>query len=581
MEKKIHGEFLFLIGLFVFAILTTTGETIAWGLLPLFYALKYYVKSFRLPSIQKCGIVLILLSIIFCLNFIAIYSFKDFQIKIPHPDVHYYLKIASYFNQTGIENNLASKTVLFDNLDFATPYRFYDTWLLVLLLKICPLDDLTTLQAIFLPVLWFTVSYAVYVNIEFIKNRCIRVLLSISFLFLFGDYLTNFILFNAPIGELCVVSYPKLSIFFCVFIYYFSKQLNVEKAHDAILFLALLPILIQTSFPIYIFIFGYIITYYKYFLSNKRVLIPIILSAFYFVIFYSYNTYLSKEVFKFGTFQYVKSFAEYYQRVVAIIYSLLKTKLLLFMILSLFLVLISNKNKRKIYIKMIVLAFGILLPSAFVYALFPSSPNSYQLMTNLIYPIFITLVFFMALDIVNSIKKYDILCYAFVISFAVAGLYNQYCQYGFFNVKDVFSSKNDKNFVMQSQQMLKNIKNPIGLMYWSNKNEKRNGSEHFDQYGTNFLIQLGARFDVVCLSIMQMREQSYSDKFSKHYSAIGIFQRNENLGAVNLEERFYRRYHFEYLMSDLPANFLPSYIKEDVVGTIYDATSKIYCYKLK
>lgn len=581
MEKKLSGEFLFLFVLFVFAILTTAGQTIAWGLLPLFFVFKYNLKTFKFQSIKVSGIVLLLLFMAFFLNFIAVYNFNDSQFKIPHPDFQYYLKIASYFNQTGIENSLASKTVLFDNLDFATPYRFYDTWLLALLLKICLLDDLTTLQAVFLPMLWFTVSYAVYVNIEFINNRYIRVLLSISFLFLFGDYLTNFILFDAPMGELCVVSYPKLAIFFCVFIYYFSRQLNVEKAHDAILFLALLPILIQTSFPIYIFIFGYIIIHYKYFLDNKNILIPIILSALYFIVFYAYNTYLSKEVFKFGSFQFVKSFPEYYQRVVSIIYNLLKTKLLLFMILSLFLVLISNKNRKKIYIKMIVLAFGILLPAAFVYALFPSSPNSYQLMTNLIYPIFITLVFFMLLDIVSSIKKYDILCYAFVISFAVAGLYNQYCQYGFFNVNDVFSSKNDKNFVMQSQQMLKNIKNPIGLMYWSNKNEKRNGSEHFDQYGTNFLIQLGARFDVVCLSVMQMREQSYSDKFSKHYSALGIFQRNENLGAVNLEENFYHRYNFEYLMSDLPLHFLPKYIKKDVVGTIYDATSKIYCYKLK
>jgi hypothetical protein len=581
MKKKLNGEFLFLFILFVFAVITTKGYTIAWGLLPLFLAFKIDKNRFNYPSIKKSGIVLLLFFIVFCLNFLAIFSFDDFQIKIPHPDFHYYLKVASFFNETGIENNLTAKTVLFDNLNMATPYRFFDTWILAFLIWILPFNDLVVLQVFYLSVLWFMVSFSVYRNLDLVKNNLFRVFLSISFLFFFGDKLTSLIGFNGSNGEISVVSYPKLAIFFCVFIYYLRSQLEDKNKHDSILFLAFLPILIQTTFSLYIFIYIYMIVYYKYFLSNKRIVISVFFSSFYFVVFYGYNSYLSKEIFQMGQFQFVKSLPEYFHRIVSIGFNLVKTKLLFFIIISFVLLLASNKNKRIIYLRMLVLAIGILVSSIFIYALFPSSPNSYQLMTNFTFPVFITLVFFMGIDRIWLMKNQRILYHSFIVCFAIAGIYNQFHEYGFFNVKDVYLLSNDKKFVFQSQQILEKVKNPIGLTYWSEKNESRSNSEHFDEYGTNFLIKLGGNFDTVCLSALHFKGNEYSEIISKHYSAIGIFQRTRKISNKNIEEIFYKHYNFEYLISDLSINYLPKYIKIDIIENSYDSKSKIYCYRLK
>lgn len=582
MKKSIFFEFTFLFILFIFAIITSKSYTIAWGLLPLYFGFSKNFKTNQFPTFKDFYIIFILFIAVFGLNFFAVFSLETNHLEVPHPDFGFYLKVASLFNETGIENNLTAKTILFDNLNMATPYRFFDTWLLALLLKVLPFSALVVLQLCYLPLLWLMVSFSIYRNIDFLNNSFIKIVISVSFLFLFGDQLFSFLLLKATIGEICVVSYPKLAIFFCVFIYYFRRQLNEKSKHDSILFLAFLPVLIQTAFPLYLFIYLYILFYYKYFLLNKRIVVLIFFSSIYYLAFYGYNLYLSKEIFQLSQFQFVKSFSEYFYRLASIVYNLTKSKLIIFIIISLIFVFTANFERRIIYLRMIFLSFAILFSAATVYALFPSSPNSYQLMTNFTFPVFITVTFFIWMDSLVLLKnKFYILNCTIVFCLAMAGGYNQFNEFGFFNVKNKFSTENSEDFVEHSKQMLKGIKNPIGLTYWSKKNESRNINEHFDQHGTNFLIKLGTDFDVVCLTALHIKEISYSEKVSKYYSAISIYQRLNNVSDINLEIKFYNSYNFEYLISDLPKKFLPDFIKKDICESVFDKKSKIYFYRLK
>ena len=194
MKKSIFFEFTFLFILFIFAIITSKSYTIAWGLLPLYFGFSKNFKYNQFPAFKDFYIIFILFIAVFALNFFAVFSLETNHLEVPHPDFGFYLKVASLFNETGIENNLTAKTILFDNLDMATPYRFFDTWLLALLLKLLPFSALVVLQLCYLPLLWLMVSFSIYRNIDFLNNSFIKVVLSVSFLFLFGDQLFSFLL---------------------------------------------------------------------------------------------------------------------------------------------------------------------------------------------------------------------------------------------------------------------------------------------------------------------------------------------------------------------------------------------------
>lgn len=582
IKKRLCIEFVFLFVLFLFAIIVTRGYTIAWGLVPLFLVFPYAKNSTKLSSKKETTFLILLFLIVFAINFVLVYNFENQVFKLPHPDFHYYLKVASSFNETGVENNLTAKNDLFDNLKIATQYRFFDTWLLSLLLALLPFSDLTVLQLLYMPILYFMVSFAVFRNIDFVKNYWIKILLSVSFLFLFGDYLTNSIVFSSSyLGELCVVSYPKLAIFFGTFLYFFRSQFSATPHKDSILVLAFLPILIQVAFPLYIFIYIYMIINYDYFLKNKKILIAIILSTFYYVSFYAYNSYLFNQVFGLQQFQLVKSVPEYLHRFLSILYNLIKSKLLFFIIISLLFISFSDFKTKLIYFKVLFIAIGIQIPGALIYALFPLTPNSYQFLTNFTFPVFITIVFFFCMHKMKSIERkfYTFYCVAIFI-FAFFGFYYQYYENSFFG----FSTANEKRFEVKAQRMLKHVKNPIGITYWSEKFEKkfenRSHSEAFNQHGTNFLISLGGNYDVVCLTSLQNKNTSFAANLDKYYSAIGTYKRLNSIAIDSLQYKFYKNYNFEYLISDLTTQSLPVFIKKDVVDSVFDPKSEIYCYRL-
>jgi hypothetical protein len=583
MNKNLTPEISFLFILMVYAIIVTHGYTIVWGLFPLFFGFLGVVSKPKLPTLKSVLLVLGLFGLIFLLNFLAVYNFKNHKLEFPHPDFHFYLKIASFFNQTGIENNLTAKTVLFHQLDYATPYRFFDTWLLSFLIALVPLSNLEVLQLVYLPVLFFLVSFSLYRNLDFVKNDFFKLVLAISFLFLFGDYYIQHYIFHDTTSEVCMVSYPKLAIFFCCFIYFIRGQFSKEHKQQSVFFLALLPILIQTSFPIYLVVYGYILRHYKYFLQNKRIVVLILISTFYYALFYIYNGYLSTQYFQLGPFQFVKSASEYFYRLASISFNVVKDRLLIFLLLVGVLLLFSKSQRRRQYLELIFIAFAIIFSGIVFYAFLPASPNSYQLMSNFIFPLFISTIFFIWIDYLMLQKRLGIIINTSIFSILVfLGIYNQYTATSFFNVKDSFCAKNDKNFVLKSEQLLKELNNKIGITYWSDKNPERNFSEYFDQYGTNFLIKMGGNYDVVCLSSLQSKPISYADSVSQHSSAIALFERLHKIKSKkDIENIFYSNNDFQFLISDLPKDNLPQFLKEDCSQFVFDPTSKVYLYTLK
>lgn len=581
MKKQISIELLFLIIISFYAIISTSGWTIAWGVMPLLYGFFQTKNIFEPIDLKKIYVGLLLFILIFILNLFVVYDFDLKHIKLPHPDFDFYLKVASTFNQTGIENNLTAKTVLFPELNMATPYRFFDTWLLGFLLQL-PFSNLETLQLIYMPFLYFIVSFSVFKNLFWINNVYIKIFLSIAFIFLFGDYVSNWLVFsNENIGEMCVISYPKLSIFFGVFIYYFRHQFN-ENKHNAILILALLPILIQVSFPIYLFIYIYLIFNYKYFLENRIIPICIFISTLYYFIFYIYNSYLFHHFFTMEQFQTVKSITEYVRRILSISYNELKSKLLFFGLLLAIIYSLSTSERRVIYLRILFFASIIIFSGIIIYALLPSSPNSYQFLTNFTFPLFITIIFFIIIDFLClKTLKWQVFGLFFAFILIISSAYNQYYGNCFFGITGV----NDKIFVEESLKILKVVENKIGITYWSSdfekSLEKRSHSESFNQHGTNFLIKANGNFDVVCLSSLNNNSELFANKLNKYYSAISIFQRKFSLKDSNIESNFYKKYKFNYLITDLKKESLPLFLKKDISRFCFDYNTKIYFYQLK
>lgn len=565
--------------LFLFAIIQTSGHTIAWGLLP--FIIYNYKTIFQLKvDFKKSLSYLVIFVIIYILNFLAVYNFQERIVEIPHPDYHFYLKIAHFFNQTGIENNFAAKTVLFKELNFCTPYRFFDTWLLSLMLLIFPFKGIITLKVIYIPFVYFLASAVAYDCVKNIYSNFLRIVISVLFVFIFGDYLSSVIM-NA--SEVSVISTPKLAIFFALFVYFITSQMDSEKRAKSILYLAILPILIQTAFPVYIFIFGYIIYYWKeYFLHQKKILLVIGTSILYFGVFYGYNAYLSKQVFHIQQMNTVTSIGQYVHRIGSISFKLFCSKLIyvilpLFSILLLFLTRFINF---RLFLRGLILIGGIITSGVLVFAFFPSSPNSFQFMTNFTYPVVISFIFCMWIfgltTYDNKNKNIQILVYCGI---GVFGVINLFQTRGFFNSLGAYDNLSDRSFVQDTEVLLKDTSNTIGLTLWSNANSGRNITEHFDQYGSLFLMQYTPNYDVVCLSAKELDDAS-SNKISKYYSAIATFQRLYKVSDKDLKEKFYSFYKFGFLITDFTFNQLPEFIKKDVKGGTFDKKSKVYFYKL-
>ncbi|MDI9308993.1 MAG: hypothetical protein QM535_02160 [Limnohabitans sp.] len=565
--------------LFLFAIIKTSGYTIAWGLLP--FIIYNYKSIFQLQvDFKKVLSYLTIFVIIFILNFLAVYDFQEGIVEIPHADYHFYLKIAHFFNQTGIENNFAAKTILFPELNFATPYRYFDTWLLSLMLMVFPFKGLVTLRLIYIPFLFFISSVAVYESCKNISNEIIKIIISVLFVFLFGDYLSEIIMGTI---EASVVSAPKLAIFFAVFVYFITSQMDSEKRAKSILYLAILPILIQTAFPIYIFISGYIIYNWKeYFFNQKKILLVIGISILYFAVFYGYNAYLSKQVFEMQQMNTVTSFGQYVHRIGSISFKLFCSKLICVILpaFSVLLLVLTKFIDLKLFLRGLILIGGIILSGVLVFAFFPSSPNSFQFMTNFTYPVVISFLFCMWIfgltTYDNKNNNIQILVYCCL---GIFGAVNLFQTKGFFNSLGVYDNLSDRSFVQDTEVLLKDTSNTIGLTLWNNANGGRNITEHFDQYGCLFLMQYQPNFDVVCLSAKELDDAS-SNKISKYYSAIATFQRLYKVSDKDLKEKFYSFYKFGFLITDFTFNQLPEFIKKDVKGSTFDKKSKVYFYKL-
>lgn len=587
IKQNINIETTFLLILFGFVVLSTAGHTIIWGVIPLLYI---YKKSALFEKTTKKDFLsyLLIFSIIFILNFLVLYSFKTGQLNSIFSDYNYYAKIASVFNSTGAENFYTSKNTLFPELNISnisTQYRFFDIWIIALLFKILPFNDLTILQIVYMPLIYSFVSYAVFKNINF-KNYSIKIIVSILFLFLFGDaFFTKILRSNSDYTSwFCFISWPKLALFFIIFLYFFKAQFNKEKQHISIIYLSFLPILIQVSFPIYIFIYIYILYNYKYFIKNKIIVAGLLISTLYYLLFYIYNIQISKTIFDLKQFETVHSVSQYLKRILSITYHFITKKLIVFGFIVCFLLLLSNKSLIKTYFRTTIIATQILFSGVLVYAFFPSTTNSTQFLTNFLCPVLISLVFIFWNAFVNAKEhrfiKLNLIVY---IGLTFLGISYQYENNVFFGSQDELKD----DFIKNTKIMLTHIKNPIGLTYWNENFEGNNtfqNSEVFNQYGTDFLIRIGANYDVVCLSAINQKIKN-NDKTSyinKYYAAINLYKRNNKLqDNINLQENFYNKYKFEFLITNYNKNDLPYFLKNNIVAYTYNKNLNVYCYKLK
>ena len=585
IKSNFYLELFSLFILFCFAVIVTKGHTIAWGLLPLFYAFANNKNLLKKTTFNDIKIGILLFLILFISNFLLLYNFQSNQVNIAYSDYHYYAKVASFFNQTGAENYLTSKNILFNDLhlnQISTQYRFFETWILAFLFETVPFSDLIILQLFFMPLVYFISAYSIYKNSEKIKLNWVKIVISLVFLFIFGDvFFEKLLLSGLYVSTNCLISIPKLTIFFCLFVNFFASQLKKETQHNSILFIALLPILIQVTFSIYLFVFGFMMFHYKYFIKNKKLTISILASTVYYLLFYAYNTHQYNEIFKMNSFQTVKTPIEYIRRVVSILYHFMAKRIFIFGMVSLILIYFTDFKNRIPYLRIVLLSICILIPGLLTYAFFPATPNSPQFMTNVFIPSLVSSTFIIWIYCIPNLTiKYFYFNLFLMISLSIASCYNQVNKNRFFGSSTL---KEDK-YILEAQNLLKNCNNKIGITYFSQDFKQRNSgmvTDSFNQYGTNFLLTLGANYDVVSLSILNEKATDYTTTLNKYYSSIALYQRKNGLQDETIQENFYHKFKFEFLISNLTRIGLPSYIQKEVVAFCYNPITKVYCYKLK
>lgn len=580
--KKYLLEGFFLIGLVLFVLFQTSGYSIALGLVPLL-VYGFFQPQDELKN-RKVSSQLLIVLLLFALRFLTLPAFDTNWVNLPHPDFHFYAKIAENINRFGVENSLTGKVAIFPAMDYAAPYRFFDAWVLAFQFAIFPLHDLTVLQLIFIPTLLSLAALAFYRNLTIEAPEWIKVGLAIAVVFIFGDWVSAQILFGHNNGELSLASYPKLAVFFCVFFYFFTAQLYAKDKAKSLVFLAALPLFIQTAFPIYLVVFCYGVYHWKTFLKQWKLSLALGLSAVFFAGFYFYNGKIGQTFFPTSLFQTVHSPAEYFKRFASIGFDYFIRKNRYFWILLGGLLVVAKANRRIVYFKVYSWVVGIFLSGIAVYAFFPNSSNSYQFLTNFVYPALISVTLLVALDRIQSLTTQTVRtsCYLSIIGFGFFGLYNQTTTYGFYNTQKEFDALNGKEFVQNAVHELQQVKHTTGLTYWSTENAKRNSFEHFDQYGTTFLLRAGAKFDVVCLSALQLKDTNFTTHVSREISALGYYNRTHpKHNQAQNTEAFFASYPFEFVFSDLTSQQLPSYIQQLVRRELVDPVSGVHLYFLQ
>ncbi|MFY7666536.1 hypothetical protein [Flavobacterium sp.] len=546
LAKSRPLEFYALFFLMVFATVVTTGKTIALGLLPL---LVYFF--FKDSKAQTAGELLLfckLFAAIFCLNFLAVFDWHSLGVDMPHPDYHFYAKIASYFNEFGVENYLNAKHFILENTSFAVPYRSVDTWILAVLNKFLPIADLESVQLVYRPLIFTAVSFTFF---KLFKSQySSQILLFVSAIlvnFFLADYFTSWLLRDEKLALISVSSYHKLWIYYIVFLRLFcSIYKHGWKENTSVVYLALLPLLMQTTFPVYGVVFLWMIFDYKFYLKNYWLTTAVFLSILYFGLFY--YCYQDDQTAFYTTAPTVilNSASEIYKALQEVLIDVGRNGGL---VIGSYLVLVLLFLRRKMRLAIFVWPLMILISGMLLGILVFPTPNSYQFYLNLLGPVFAAVLILL---LVVSERHQQLFQYAF-IAIALVGFIQQQFSVGFYNCQSIWNT--DESTVNRFKKQISEVDFPIGVTYY--KQTFDNYNENFNQRGADILLYANARLDVVNIRALELSVFDFSSK----NSAISIWRKQHQMNhSENIEERFLKAFPFRFLFTDCQPHELPSYL---------------------
>ena len=250
-----------------YAVVKGSGNSI--GVFVLFWVLGYlffikqaesFSKITRIEYLKNSAIICLLWTIIFVLKAAYFWNFDYNCPNLPFVDYGFYMKIAEGYNLSGHENAMGLRNLLFPFLDFAQPYRSSDFWLVSLGLDLTSFDTIYIWELVYSTILIFVCAFSFY---ELAKQKFkwyLALILSVCVLFAFSSSgyrnLTNLIFPGHsggydPIG---IIAYTKLAFVFALFFQFLNKYANASKI-EAVYLLLLMPLLVQSTIAVFIFVF--------------------------------------------------------------------------------------------------------------------------------------------------------------------------------------------------------------------------------------------------------------------------------------------------------------------------------------
>ena len=584
----------------VTALVITGFNTVAIFNIPLVVYYITLMRKMNTPSLSKKKSLpkLVPLLILFTLVYITksyfIYNELYQHNNIPASDHTTYMRIAECFVLTGNENTMTSKNILFD-LHFNSPYRFNETWLSALFLKLTSFNTVIIFENIVWIINYSLVVITIYelllkqLNIKPI----IKIFSAFAFLF-FSIYFTND--YSGLTFYYSISGFPKLSIN-CIFItllfyHYLNKEYELAYSSFTFLFIfspislfvpIILALLIATDkqgdyikrLSKYI---GYIVLIVLYYGYQQKIM----------------NLQIEESNFSkpFDLLIYIHNFYHIALVVSFIPYVLIIISMIIFL----------NKLDRtwcvKYTNKIVILVTVSCIGAYSTYCIFNFVlHDGYQFCTNYL-SVYLNIVVFWLLHILiskleNSRLQY--VCLPLLIGLLSYGIYYNY------EYEKMYTSRNSlsghsKYFISEVSSILVNeTKQPIGVYLpidsIGGRSEIYENKEHLW-----FLSTIGRNMDVVNLNANRWAEDDFKNVEKKHGYYVNIYKKNYSQMAINiftkrhfstnqneelLYEDFLDTYKIEYALSRISYDKLPNVIRERILKIVHDPISKLYFYKLK
>jgi len=551
--------------------------------------------------LQRLLMISSLWTMIFALKASFFWNFEYNAPNLLFIDNEFYMKVAEGYHLTGHENALGLKNTLFPFLNFAQPYRTNDFWLVSLGLDLTTIDTIYIWELFYSTIIIFICSLSLFVLLKRKFNIVGALVLSVVLLFAFSGhwfrYFSEVLYPNQaggfdPIG---ILAYTKLAVVFSV---YFQVLIQFEqgKKVEAIYFLLLIPLLVQST--IALFLIAFLMIVFCLFQERKELrkgitaYLPLfvffIILSVGFMFFYYFNQ--QKEQLFIGetnlnitnTTGSVDFILQFFKKsaLLFIAYYWLSFLLVTILLAS------TSSLKKDFRLHLLVLLFVIYLSSILVYVKFNNVGDAYQFCTNVFGPFVLSLLIYLFLSTPITTLKGKIKL-SVVLLISILGANEMIGGSNFFHSTSRISYY-DKAFIAAAKNSLSQLDYPYGLIYYgADLQDKAKGdylmldSPFFKLFGRNHTV-----FNIEADSLkMELTDQSNQKRnvFIRG-NALNIWLHNANRWSntkrkLNRKD-FYEAYPFSFCISKIAKDSLPDFIQSDIVNTVKDANSKVYFYTL-